>query len=131
MRSQHVLRVAVLLASLIPAVVTAQAPPDLLRAMRSRDSAVALGNAVTWNRLSADDFTVVNQAGVLMTKSERLAQLKTQTPSALSAVQRERITRVGQLFIRRYITESMWVMEVWAKGPKGWRVSAVQVTPIK
>jgi len=33
---------------------------------------------VTWNRLTADDFTIVLADGTLMTKAQRLAQLTSQ-----------------------------------------------------
>jgi len=60
-----------------PPAAAAQIPAELREAMRARDRAVALADAVTWDRLTADDFSVVQENGVFMTKAERLAELKT------------------------------------------------------
>jgi hypothetical protein len=131
MRSSHLIRVVAFLALVSPAVVSAQVPSDLRTAMRSRDSSVARANAATWDRLTTPDFTVVNENGLLLTKASRLAQIKAATPSAFNTPQREEIMNSGQLFVRRYLGDSVWVMEVWKKGSKGWRVRAVQVTAVK
>jgi len=64
-------------ALMCPPAAAAQIPAELREAMRARDRAVALADAVTWDRLTADDFSVVQENGVFMTKAERLAELKT------------------------------------------------------
>ena len=48
--------------------------------MQARLEAVWKKDAATWSRLTADEFTVVVPEGQLMTKSDRLAALKTEKP---------------------------------------------------
>jgi hypothetical protein len=99
--------------------------------MRARDRAVALADAVTWDRLTADDFSVVQENGVFMTKAERLAELKTQKPGTETPAQREQIKAYGDAYVRRFISGDVWVLEVWARDARGWRAVAVQVTTAK
>ena len=119
---------------LLPAGVIAQTPPELRQAMRARDLAVAKADAVTWDRLTTADFTVVTPGGTLFTKAERLAQLKQQKPDTLRPVLEEKISRYGDVVVRRMRRPSsageVWIMDVWVKGARGWRVAAVQVTPV-
>ena len=78
MSNTQMLRVAFTLSCLVPSAIAAQVPADLREAMRARDEAVVKADAATWDRLTADDFTVVLADGTLLTKAERLAQFKTQ-----------------------------------------------------
>ena len=119
------------IALMFPAIVAGQAPTELGDAMRARDRAVALADAATWDRLTADDFTVVQENGILMTKSERLAELKTQKPTTDTPAQREQIKRYGDVYVRRFLSGDVWVLEVWAKDARRWRNVAVQVTTAK
>lgn len=121
----------VVLALLLPVTAIAQAPADLREAMRARDRAVALADASTWDRLTADDFTVVQEDGVLMTKAERLAQMKMQKPGVETPVQRESVKRYGDAYVRRFLFGDVWVLEMWTKSVGGWRNVAVQVTTAK
>jgi len=99
--------------------------------MRSRDSAVAKADAPTWDRLTAEGFTVVQEDGVLMTKAERLGQLKGQKPTTAVAPQREDIRHYQDVYVRRSLSGNVWVLDIWAKDATGWRVVAVQVTTAK
>ena len=117
-----------LLVSLVPTVVSAQVPSELREAMRERDRAVAQADAPTWDRLTADDFTVVQEDGILMTKPERLTQLKGQKPTTPLPAQQEQVKRYREAFVRRFRSGDVWVLEVWAKDARGWRAQAVQVT---
>jgi hypothetical protein len=67
----------------------------------------------------------------MMTKAERLAQFKTQKPSAETPNENEQIKHYGDVFIRRFRARVGWVLDVWVKDAKGWRVAAVQVTTAK
>lgn len=127
----RLLPLAVALACVLAVPASAQVPAELRAAMLSRDSAVANADAVTWDRLTADAFTVVQEDGSLKSKTERLAELKTQTPRPLSTLQREQVTMHGDLAVRRFLSGDVWVLDVWSKTGGRWRVVAVQVTTAK
>jgi hypothetical protein len=122
------LPVALALLCAVPAAVGAQVPADLQTAMKTRDEALVKGDAATWDRLTTEDFTVVGADGRLMTKPERLAQFKATKPTPRGPQEQLQIKRYGDAFVRRFRSGDIWVMDVWAKDPQGWRVGAVQVT---
>ena len=130
------LRLAFTLSCLIPNALAAQVPAELREAMRARDEAVAKADAATWDRLTTDDCTIVLADGTLLTKSERLAQFKTQQATTQALAQQEQIKHYGDAFVRRALREVRntgvaWVLDIWVKDAKGWRVAAVQVTSAK
>lgn len=135
MSSAHMFRLALTLSCLIPTAMTAQVPAELREAMRARDEAVAKADAATWDRLTTDDFTVVLPDGSLLTKAERLAQFKTQKATTPAPPQQEQIKHYGDVFVRRALRQASpgdtWVLDIWVKDPKVWRVAAVQVTSVK
>jgi hypothetical protein len=125
------LQLTLLLISLVPDLA-AQAPADLEEAMRVRSQAVVSNDGPTWDRYTAEDFTVVLPDGRLLNKSERLALMKTQKPPRRSPPQQVQIKHYDETYIRRFLGDNGWVMEVWTKDKDGkWRVSAVQVTAAK
>ncbi len=109
----------------------AQTPADLRKAMQERDQAVNKADAVTWDRLTADEFTLVDETGTFMTKAQRLAQLKTQKPSAAGQIEKEQITGKGDVYVRRFLIGGQWWLDIWVRTPAGWRVTAVQGTVAK
>jgi uncharacterized protein DUF4440 len=116
-----------LLWAVVPAA--AQTPADLEEAMRLRSQAVVNADGATWQKYTADDFTVVLPDGKMMNKSERLALMKTQKPERRSAPQQVQVKHYDETYVRRFLGDNGWVMEVWTKDKNGkWRVSAVQVT---
>jgi ketosteroid isomerase-like protein len=129
------LRVGFMLSCLVSTPTIAQVPADLREAMRARDEAVAKADAATWDRLTADDFTVVQADGILMTKAERLAQFKTQQAMTPQPARQEQIKHYGDIFVRRALVHvrsgDAWVLDIWVKYATGWRVTAVQVTSAK
>jgi hypothetical protein len=125
------LRVAVAFALLVPGWIAAQVPADLKQAMSARDVAVAKIDAATWDRLTTEDFTVVQANGALLTKAQRLAQFKTDTATTPLPHQEETIKQYGGAFVRRFRAGEIWVLDVWVKDAKGWRVAVVQVTTAK
>jgi len=136
MSNTQMLRVAFTLSCLVPRAIAAQVPADLREAMRARDEAVVKADAATWDRLTADDFTVVLADGTLLTKAERLAQFKTQQAMTPAPAQHEQVRHYGDVFIRRALRQvrdagAAWVLDIWVKDAKGWRVAAVQVTSAK
>lgn len=108
----------------------AQVPAALRTAMRDRHAAVTQADAATWDRLTADNFTVVLPNGSLLTKAERLAQLRTQQAAAPAPVENETVQTYGNVAVHRFKTGSVWVLQVWTRDQRGWRVSSVQVTTI-
>ena len=127
----HARRLVAVLAFILPAAVVAQVPADLQAAMRARDSAVARADAATWDRLTAAGFTVVQENGVLMSKAERLSEMRQQTPSTRGAQQHVDIQHHQDVYVRRFLAGGVWVLDIWVKEPAGWRVIAVQVTTAK
>ena len=118
-----------LLVSFTATPVLAQVPADLQKAMQERDQAVFNADSTTWDRLTADSFTVVDPGGTFMTKTERLARpMPRQAATPLEHVQ---IKRYGDIFVRRFLTGGVWVLDIWVREPGGWRVVAVQATPAK
>jgi hypothetical protein len=108
---------------------SAQMPAELEEAMRLRSQAVVNSDGATWEKYTAEDFTVVLPDGKLMNKSERLALMKTQKPARRSAPQKVQVKHYDETYVRRFQGENGWVMEVWTKDKNGkWRVAAVQVT---
>ncbi len=126
------LSVLAIVATLLPWSVHLLAQPaDLLKAARERDQAVDKADAVVWDRLTADDFTVVNETGRLLTKADRIAELKKSKPDAvLSPCQQEQIKVYGDTAVRRCLDGGVRVIEVWVKSSAGWRAAAVQVTTV-
>lgn len=119
--------VGLLLSDALPALSASQVPADLREAMRARHEAVCKIDAATWDRLTADEFTVVVPEGKLLTKAERLAALKTEKPRPVPAVLQERIERYGETVIRRFLDDNEWILEVWVRRDGAWRVVAAQV----
>lgn len=123
-----------LLLCLLPTISVGQVPPALRQAMRARDLAVAKADAATWDRLTTEDFTVVTPDGTFLTKAERLALLKQEKPDTLRPELQEVVRRYGDTAIRRLrrraATGETWLIDVWVKGPRGWRAAAVQVTKV-
>lgn len=131
MLNPRMLSIAFALSCSIPVFAGAQVPADLQTAMKARDEALGKADAATWDRLTAEDFTVVTADGVLMNKAERLAQFKTEKPMGRATLEQTQIKQYGDAFVRRFRVRDIWVMDVWAKDRQGWRVSAVQVTAAK
>ena len=112
--------------------VLAQVPADLQKTMDERDHAVSNIDVATWDRLTADDFTLVDNTGTFMTKAQRIAQLKTEKSTPYTAPQRVQIKRYGDSYIRRFLSDgNLWVLDVWVRQGNTWRVAAVQTTTAK
>ena len=136
MSSARMFRVAFTLLCLLPTAMAAQVPAELREAMRARDEAIAKADSATWDRLTTDDFTAVLADGTLLTKRERLAQFKTLKAMTTAPAQQEQIKHYGDVFVRRAVRQvrdfgAAWVLDIWVKDAKGWRVAAVQVTSAK
>ena len=122
--------VSLLLAGL-PVLSPAQAPPELREAMRARLEAVWKKDAVTWARLTADEFTIVVPEGRLMNKAERLAALKGEKAEPVHALKHEQIRVYGETVLHRFVDGNEWVLEVWVRQNGEWRVVSAQVNVVK
>jgi hypothetical protein len=117
---------------LAAAPIFAQVPADLQKTMDERDHAIANIDAATWDRLTADDFTLVDDTGAFMNKAQRLAQFKAEKPTPYAAPQRVQVKKYGDAYVRRFLSGgNLWVLDIWVRQPTGWRVAAVQTTTAK
>ena len=109
----------------------AQVPDDLRAAMRARDTAFYAVDAAQWEKYTAPAFTTVQQDGSFMTRAERLANLRTQTPRPYVPRSREQHERRGELVVTRFFSGGLWVLEVWTAETGAWMVLMSQVTTAK
>ena len=119
---------AVLVAS---SSVDAQVPADLQSAMRARDTAFYAADAAQWEKYTAPTFTTVQQDGSIMTRAERLVNLRAQTPKPYVARSREQNERRGDVVLARFFSGGLWVLEVWTRDTGTWMVLMSQVTTAK
>jgi hypothetical protein len=127
-------RIRVLLAAALlaaPGVAVAQVPDELRAAMRARDTAFYAVDAAQWEKYTAPSFTTVQQDGSLMTRAERLANLRTQTPRPYVPRSREQNEGRGDLVLARFFSGGLWVLEVWTRETGTWTVLMSQVTTAK
>ena len=121
----------ILLSAALPTLSSAEIPLELREAMQARLEAVRSKDAVAWDRLTADEFTVVVPEGRIMNKSERLAALKEEKPETSHGTEREQIRVYGGTAVRRFVDGNEWVLEVWVRQDGVWRVVAAQVNLAK
>lgn len=105
-----------------------QVPAELRAAMQARDRAFYAADAAQWEKYTAPAFTTVQQDGSFMTRTERLANLRTQTPRPYEPRSREHNVTRGDLIIARFSSGGFWVLEVWTRESGMWMVLASQVT---
>ena len=122
---------AILFSTAVPMLSLAQVPPELRAAMQSRLEAVRSKDVAAWDRLTAEEFTVVVPEGRMMNKAERLAALKSEKPERPHATEHEEIQVYGKTAVRRFIDGSEWVLEIWVRQDGAWRVVAAQVNFVK
>jgi hypothetical protein len=121
--------VLVLTATLAAAAAAgAQVSDDLRAAMQARDAAFYAVDPAQWEKYTAPTFTTVQQDGSFLTRSARLANLRTQTPRPYVARSREQNERRGDLVIARFFSGGLWVLEVWTRETGTWTVLMSQVT---
>jgi ketosteroid isomerase-like protein len=96
-------------------------------------------------RIWADDYTFINASGVVVTKAERLANLKSGATSLDTivtdpdmkirvyggdvAVAINRVTLKGQ-YSGKATSGQFQASIVWAKTPSGWQLVCNQITPV-
>ena len=110
---------------------TDRIPKELEQAMQTRLESVWKKDTATWSRLTSEDFTIVVPEGMLLTKNERIAQMKNENPEPLHKIGQQRIFISDQMVVRRFIDGTEWVLEVWSKKGGAWKVAAAQVNYVK
>jgi hypothetical protein len=110
---------------------SAQVPTDLQGAMQARDRAFYAVDSAQWEKYTAPTFTTVQQDGSLMTRAERLASLRAQSPRPYVPRAREQNERRGDLVVARFFSGGLWVLEVWTRETGAWMVLMSQVTTAK
>ena len=126
------LAILLLLYPAVPFTLAGQVPADLVEAVRARSQAVDKADVPAWERLTAPEFTNVTETGRLLTRAERVAELKKAKPAATpSTCAHEQITMFakGNGATRRCLDNGVWWIAIWTKSDSGWRVVAVQGTP--
>lgn len=123
---------ALVLATLSAAAWAGAQPPDDLRAaMRARDMAFYAANPTQWEKYTAPTYTTVQQDGSFMTRAERLANLRTQTPRPYVPRSREQTVQRGDFVVTRFFSGGLWVVELWTHETGTWMVLMTQVTTAK
>jgi len=125
-RNPILLALAASLSATTPAL--AQVPADLRAAMQARDTAFYAVDSAQWEKYTAPAFTTVQQDGSFMTRAERLANLRTQTPRPYVPRSREQNTQRGEIVLARFFSGGFWVLEVWTRETGTWMVLMSQVT---
>jgi ketosteroid isomerase-like protein len=108
-------------------------------------SALMKKDTAALERIWADDYTFINASGVVVTKAERLANLKSGATS-LNTIDREehpkirvyggdvavamdRVTLKGQ-YSGKATSGQFQSSHVWVKTPSGWQLASNQITPV-
>jgi hypothetical protein len=123
--------VVALCISVVPVAHTRQAPPsDLAQASRARSVAIDKVDAPAWEKLTAAEFTTVDETGHFMARAERLAEFKKQKPNPTPTTCPSKFTMFanGTAAVERCMSDGVWWTEVWTKTAGGWQVIAVQGT---
>ena len=112
--------------------------PDLKKAVDALGAAQRAGDDQTWGRYTTDDFLVVEPAGVVKTKSERMAEIKgagrTQQGAAPAPTE-DKWRMYGTTAIRTLRTtidnRPTRVTMVWVKQSGEWKAASVHLSPIE
>ena len=132
MKAPAVVLTAFAVAALVTPCAGQSVPPALLTAMQQRTLAVQRADAATWDRLTVENFTLVTVDGRLVTKAERLAEIRASKPdtTAVPKPDQETVQMYGTSAVQRTRLQNAWVTLSWARERSGWRVTAAQVTPV-
>jgi ketosteroid isomerase-like protein len=132
MKPPAVVLTAFAVAALVTPCAGQSVPPALLTAMQQRTLAVQRADAATWDRLTADNFTLVTAGGSLVTRAERLAEIRATKPdtTAVPKPDQETVQMYGTSAVQRTRLQNAWVTLSWTRERSGWRVTAAQVTPV-
>ena len=106
--------------------------PELEKAMLARRDAERNRDVETVDRMTTDDFLLIDQTGRVITRRERLEQIRAGQPRAqVQSDDQLHVYGNTVLRTRHVVIESkpLRVMNVWVKENGQWKVAATQVTP--
>lgn len=115
--------------------INAQSPPaDLQKAVEARAAAQRAGDEQGWGRYTTDDFTVINVFGAVLTKAERMAQIKG-SKNLANEPQKDHKWRIyGDAAIETFVVDPAdgprRFTSTWVKQNGTWKVASVQQTLI-
>jgi ketosteroid isomerase-like protein len=115
-----------------------------LQAVDKYRSAILKRDTAALEQIWADDYTFVNGAGEMLSKAQRLQNIKSGATSLDSVTQGDdvkvRIYRYTAVVTSRVTIKGQYSgkeaggqyrsMLVWLKGPSGWQLIANQLTPL-
>jgi ketosteroid isomerase-like protein len=122
----------------------AAAEQEVRQAIKKYREALLQRDAAALEQIWADDYTFTNGAGEMVSKAQRLANLKSGATSLDSISQEEemkvrvhgnvavatgRVTIKGQ-YSGKQASGQYQSINVWVKGPAGWQLVANQLTPV-
>ena len=120
------------------------AEQEVLQAIEKYRSAILNRDTAALEQIWADDYTFVNGAGEVLSKPQRLQNIKSGATSLDSvtqgadvkvrtyrdtAVVTSRVTIKGQ-YSGKEASGQYRSMLVWLRGPSGWQLIANQLTPL-
>jgi ketosteroid isomerase-like protein len=117
---------------------------EVLQAVDKYRSAILKRDTAALEQIWADDYTFVNGAGEMLSKAQRLQNIKSGATSLDSVTQGDdvkvRIYRDTAVVTTRVRIKGQYSgkeaggqyrsMLVWLKGPSGWQLIANQLTPL-
>jgi len=120
---------------LIAAVAYGQSPPpDLQEAVEAFGAARNAGDEQGWGRYTTDDFMVVNTAGSVLTKADRMAAIKGNKVTTAPPQSDHKWRIYGDTAIDTFVVNidagSARVTFVWVKQGAGWKVATIHETMI-
>jgi ketosteroid isomerase-like protein len=122
----------------------AAAEQEVRQTIEKYRTALVQRDAATLERIWANDYTFTNGAGEMVSKTQRLANLKSGATSLDSISQAEeikvrvhgdvavatgRVTIEGQ-YSGKQASGQYQSINVWVKGAAGWQLVANQLTPV-
>ena len=124
---------------------TKTAEQEVRQMIEKYRTALMKGDTAALERIWADDYTFINASGAVVTKAERLANLKSGATNlgtiesdpdikirvygGDTAVAISRVTIKGQ-YSGKATSGQFQASIVWAKTPTGWKLVCNQITPV-
>jgi ketosteroid isomerase-like protein len=131
----RVLTLATVLVLFASGVSAQSVPADLQKAIEARGQTLRTADADAWGRLTTDDFVVINPDGTVVTKKQRMEQIKASKPNPTPGKSSEQQTRVyGDAAVLTNLQEGNQgptrFTTVWVKQNGQWKVASVQQTRV-
>ncbi len=131
----RVLTLASVLVLFASAVSAQSVPADLQKTIDARDQSGRTADAEAWGRYTTDDFVLINADGTVLTKKQRMEQIKASKPNPTPAKPSQVQTRVyGDAAVVTNLLEGNLgptrLTMVWVKQSGQWKVASVQQTRV-